>query len=784
MNRLVTTLLFTLIIVFVNAQKPNTIYVNLKENKAYKEIPIDKNGNIEIKDSLNGTLLITYPDADFLNYKIKFNEGKDVFILGFNCEGDSCIKIQLSDIANNQLKLTFINNQLTGIGERRINAKLVTGKSNPTVKIISDKAEKPKDMYDDLKVDETKSVQKTPAAREVGEESSKFFCGDVNCKDCSIKDSNSVNKKSYDFYKKIFEERNIFFDKATGNKVTAKYWIVYDNRDGKTMIPYYFKFHNGKDKDKFLETKASLAPKARKQSVITIIGPADSVYIVDGKQANSFEEDLAKVSETVSSFATTKTATSTGGESEEVAKLKTEEEKKKAVLADTEIGDKFMKLRDSTGLNLSNSLINEMAKDPTLQKEVEKIINQYLEAQDRIKTLTRENRRLKEQISGLKSETAKMRKTIDSLNAVVKAKDDIIKALNDTVTVYKNRVDSLIKVVSSFPLVMNLTEKLMSLEKDLEKFNFQYFDISFNEAQYKLDLLCLQLKIKEILNVPAPANAKDLAQYLINLAKSSDQSKQYYVYFANLIKQIEINYKDALSKKPTYKLHSVSKKVPNADDYMLQFKTSKSSNYFFADTFMVSGGLKIDVSTGIFLNGQANNIYVLAPHPFQYKGRADTVIISSGQIDTIFTGKIHDTTGYLIQKNKPKLSYSAGLLVHVYPRTGLPVNIGFATGITISNSNSSPIQMLAGVSLMFKALGSRVSITGGIVYGPIKTISTVAEKYVWNETNDPDNRLYESRNDLPSFYTGSSDIPTYDRWNHSWFVGVTYNFASTSVGKK
>ena len=217
---------------------------------------------------------------------------------------------------------------------------------------------------------------------------------------------------------------------------------------------------------------------------------------------------------------------------------------------------------------------------------------------------------------------------------------------------------------------------------------------------------------------------------------------------------------------------------------MLQFKTSKSSSYFFADTFMVSGGLKIDVSTGIFLNGQANNIYVLAPHPYQYKGRADTVITSSGQIDTIFTGKILDTTGYLIQKNKPKLSYSAGLLVHVYPRTGLPVNIGFATGITISNNNSSPIQLMAGLSLMFKALGSRVSITGGIVYGPIKTISTVAEKYIWNETNDPDKKLYESKHDLPSFYTGSSDIPTYDRWSHSWFVGVSYNFASTSVGKK
>ncbi len=79
------------------------------------------------------------------------------------------------------------------------------------------------------------------------------------------------------------------------------------------------------------------------------------------------------------------------------------------------------------------------------------------------------------------------------------------------------------------------------------------------------------------------------------------------------------------------------------------------------------------------------------------------------------------------------------------------MNAGLVTGLTITNSNSSPFVLMAGGSLMFNMGKSRVSLSGGICWGQVKTISSVATPYIWNSTKDPDNKVYQSLNDVPRF---------------------------------
>lgn len=772
MNKLILSWLFLVIASISYAQSPG-IYVNLEENKAYIEVVVDTNGVIQLKDSLNGVITFTFPDSNYLNWRIKFNESKKVFYVGFSCEGDSCIKIQLGDIKNKQLKLTFSANNLIGIGERIIKSQVIST-AKPYVKIIKDKNEKPKDIYDELKVNPDKDPQLSLTPDATKYDSYKFYCGQITCLDCQ-KDSsgkfsaNPVNEARYSLFSKVFLNKNTFHDKFSRKDITPKYWIIYDNRDGKRMIPYYFKVHNWMKEKNFLKIKTRLYPQAYRQVVITIIGPSDtSYYTVDGRTADHFTEIEKDMKSTLDGIKPGSSATDGGTVSEKKA-----DNGLVGVLADTD--NSIQKRRRVLGETKSM-----LAENRTIDQNTLNMLNALVESCDEIlsklNTAEKKNNELESALAKEKAENALSKKTLEDSIAKLTAKlDENIK-----------QIARLTKLTESIGKVTELGEKLIALEKGLEMFNYAYNEISFLEDRYKLDLLCLQLKIKDILGIPAPNNPKDLAQYLIALAKSTDKSKSFYVAYTYLIKQLEAQYKEALNKKAKWSLFSVSKKIPNNDEFITTFTTPKGIKPFFSDSFNISGGLKIDFSTGIYVSGLANPNYILAPHPYQYREIIPVVVPGSSGLDSttyVSTGRLVDTTGSLIQENKPLYSYSTGFLFHIYPRTGWFANLGLAGGVTITNSNSSPIQLMLGLSTMFNSGKSRVSITGGVVWGQVRTISTVAESYVWKPSVDPNRRIYDNRNDLPLFYQASSDIPTYDQWKHSLFLGLSYNFASLTVGK-
>lgn len=190
----------------------------------------------------------------------------------------------------------------------------------------------------------------------------------------------------------------------------------------------------------------------------------------------------------------------------------------------------------------------------------------------------------------------------------------------------------------------------------------------------------------------------------------------------------------------------------------------------------MSGGLKIDFSTGVFVNGINNVDYIMGAHHFRYRNAQYFTNTAGGDSIVYFPGN-RDTTGNLINQNKKVFNYTLGFLVHIYPRTGNHVNYGGAIGVSLNSSN---LMMLLGGSVMFNVGETRLAIAGGLAMGKHSGINNDSKQYLWN-SQEADGTLYNSPYQVPKFFPGST-VTTYDKLQLSWFFGVTYNFASISAG--
>lgn len=359
---------------------------------------------------------------------------------------------------------------------------------------------------------------------------------------------------------------------------------------------------------------------------------------------------------------------------------------------------------------------------------------------------------LKTNLSDLATEVQILRKSIDSL---------------------KNNPQKNASANTAEKTINNL---LTSLDEALELFNHQYESIDFKETEYKDALLCLQMKIKILLNNFAVENADSLTSSLINFVIPGIESS-HYNYFSKLIKSIQAQYASATSKKAKYTIFRKYITIPNQDIVNINFNT-KSRN-FDSLSFNVKGGFKIDFSTGLFVTGLSNSAFVLGQHTFRYKGTKD-FILPSGQDSIAYTGNVLDTTGNFIYTNK-KINFNTGVLIHGYWRNGKIANAGIAVGAMLDNNTQ--LLWLIGGSILLNAGNSRIAISGGAAIGKEMVISSELQRYSWNSSIN-DSTLYNSINNVPKFYIGTSNIPTYYKTNLNWFFAITYNFATITTGNK
>jgi len=321
-----------------------------------------------------------------------------------------------------------------------------------------------------------------------------------------------------------------------------------------------------------------------------------------------------------------------------------------------------------------------------------------------------------------------------------------------------------------------LKTKMYDLSRDLSEFNTVLFPtIDFSEDAYQRELSCLQKNIARIFNIPIPKSGDQFADTLANQVEDIKVPYKYYQDFCTLIQEIKVKYDEAINKKVKYFVSSQEIYVPNEDEFELSIKTKNGVEILKPRTYQISGGFKIDFSTGFFHSGLSSSDFTTGSQFFRFKETRDT-ILASGKDSIIYTGDVRDTTLSVIRKNK-RLSFGTGFYVHFYPRSGGAVNAGGSAGVILDNNGQ--VQFLLGGSLMFNVGKSRVAIVGGYARGREKTLSSENNQYYWNGGST----LINSKYDLPKNFSGTNPA-TYEKWKSSWFIGLTFNFVTVPVGKK
>lgn len=304
-----------------------------------------------------------------------------------------------------------------------------------------------------------------------------------------------------------------------------------------------------------------------------------------------------------------------------------------------------------------------------------------------------------------------------------------------------------------------------NLKDDLLYFNSKYSNQAFIQSYYDAELLCIQSSIVkrfELASIPKSGNS--LATSIEEKLKATITNRGYYNYICSLLSSIASEYQAAITRKSDLKVFTKILQVPNADEFTVSVKGGKQANTLYSHKFNVSGGIKLDFSTGVFLTGVNDKEYVLSSANMRFLDSATT---PDRQVDT---------TGNLIDVNTKKLNYSVGLMAHVYYRTGYFINAGIATGVTINNSD---FMWLVGASVMFRMGNGRLSFVGGWAFGKENALDANHQQYLKSKVNTQLSSPNTITN-VPRFFT-ETNISTYEKRKTGWFAGITYNFASIKL---
>jgi hypothetical protein len=320
--------------------------------------------------------------------------------------------------------------------------------------------------------------------------------------------------------------------------------------------------------------------------------------------------------------------------------------------------------------------------------------------------------------------------------------------------------------------------ELVNLFSCLHDFNRKYPTIDFKQKQYLYDLSCIKNKIVQYFSIVPSDSVNALYNSLVVLAKQTlDKDTIYYNDFNDIITVIQSEYTLAINKQFRYASYysRPSIRVPDADSVKITIKKLKGNDDPVILTYPIKGGWKIDISSGVFVHGISASTFTLGQHSFRYKVTTDS-ILPTGTDSTIYTGKVADTSGNLIHKNDGRLNYSIGLLINCYHRSGKNLNIGASLGAMLDNN--SRVLFVLGPTIMVTNGKNRIALVAGVVTGQESVLTSVNSQYTWNPASDPDNRLYNSRYEIPKLYSGTNDLATFTSWKVSWFAGFSYNFGS------
>lgn len=284
---------------------------------------------------------------------------------------------------------------------------------------------------------------------------------------------------------------------------------------------------------------------------------------------------------------------------------------------------------------------------------------------------------------------------------------------------------------------------LLALRNDLLYYSKNFYVNLATADKHQENMKAIDQKIKEIFRTDLPGL---LSAYLIKMDTDDELN--------TLMKKIRDTY-NSINSLGSQSFTAF--KLKNMDYLELTFK-DEAGNTRKEEELRLSGGLKIDFSTGIALSGLKDFAYILK----------DTVV--SYRTDTAAGTLPRDTTGRIVRReNDGKSSVNFGIYMHVYPRLSSNYNVGLTVGI--STNTNLDINFVTGGSLL---LGSkrRLVLTGGVIWGKVDRLSnSVEEGYHENPGANGAPR--------PAFIpTGTSVVPVVKQWNHSWCFGISWNFTN------
>lgn len=331
-------------------------------------------------------------------------------------------------------------------------------------------------------------------------------------------------------------------------------------------------------------------------------------------------------------------------------------------------------------------------------------------------------------------------------------------------------------LLSGSTTLTELKEKLLALERDLEKFNATFKNSIWASPYYNGSLLYLRLQIKKTFQIPVTADGHHLFGQLVNILKSIPEHENFMNDFCGLLEAIKNEYQLASHQFDSVFVHEHHHIISNKDQLTVSLKANDKETVLV--DIGTNGGLKIDFASGFFFHGINNSSYSQTKQPFRYKEEKLSVDTITGQVTTAFTGAIKDTSGLLIYKKTKKINYSAAFLANIYTRPSGSVNLALSLGFMLNNNdNSFPLNLMCGGSILFRSGKSRIAVSSGVIWGKRAVLPVEARPYIWNREADPANSLYNSKYDVPKFVDG--DIRSDYKGAFSWYFGLSFSFAST-----
>jgi hypothetical protein len=366
-------------------------------------------------------------------------------------------------------------------------------------------------------------------------------------------------------------------------------------------------------------------------------------------------------------------------------------------------------------------------------------------------------------------DTAKKVKIAKQVDATTSSIDSTIKDLQKKTNTFKSTLDGIQKDLK--PLISNTKDgqtlaaivpsvnELQGHINELKNFKIavdstENTNAAFNNKIQQMLSVCKVITDKAIFNGDTVAVLKEKLRLMTKQLAAIDSSKNVFTDLSTSLKilqkqsdSVTKHYDstitaiyDSIYKRRTIYIQPIQ--VANNDITLLKVtyrKDDKAQNDINREILLKNKyGFKLDFSTGFIGTGLKDDNYRLVPTP----------------------GTSKDTTS-IKDDSKGKFAVGFAILAHAYFRTGERINFALNTGLMLNSSNQT-VNYLAGLSLPL-GLEQRLVISGGVAFGKVKRLTDG----------------FETEKPYPASQLNlSAGVPYTEKWQNSWYIGVSYNLSA------